>query len=565
MSGASHSAATWREKPIERSRALGLARSLRVSPLLAQLLINRGISEAPEAQRFLEPGREPLSDPLAMAGMAEAVARLLQARDRGEQVLVFGDYDVDGIAGIAILSRAFRRFGIARCFHDMPHRVLDGYGLNPDRVHQAHRDGIDLIVTVDNGSSSHEAAALAESLGIDLIVTDHHHLEHGLPPAVAVVNPKRDDTAAPWADACGAAIAFKLACALTGEVHDLDLAALGTVADVVPLLGENRDIVAAGLQWAATHPRAGMQALAEIAKLQLSALKADEIAFQIAPRLNAAGRMGSGLRGVDLLLTDSPTEARRLARDLDRANEERRQVERGIFEEIEGIVQDTFSPAQRSIVLGCAGWHSGVLGIVAARVLARYNVPTILIAFDEDGIGRGSGRSGQGVHMAEALAACHDLLDSFGGHRAAGGITIREENLQAFRDQFNTAITEQIPEGPPPPELEVDAILALSEIDGALVRDLDRLRPFGHGNPAPIFSSYGVTVLPDGCREVGVGHLRLTLQEGPRMFQAIGFGMAGHLDAVQRRRSVDIAYTPEFNTWRGETSIQLRLIDLHTA
>jgi single-stranded-DNA-specific exonuclease len=557
-------ACAWKPASVSREQTLGLARALGLPPLLARVLQARGVDTPGSAEAFLSPALDCLSDPFLLTGMEEAVARITLARERGERVLVFGDYDADGVSGTAIMVRALHRFGIIDCAWDLPSRMGTGYGLGTARVEQAKADGVSLIVTVDNGTSATEAAEHARKLGISLVVTDHHQIEHGLPPADAVVNPAREDPGHPAANACGSMVAFKVARALTGVDDDMDLAALGTVADVMPLRGENRDLVAAGLEWMGRFPKVGIDALARSAKVNLQTLTSEQIAFQLAPRINAAGRMGDPSAALQLLLTDSPAEAGRLAAQLSEANRERRVIEARIVQEAIDKIEASGEDGRRSIVLGDRDWHPGVLGIVAAKLQTQYNVPVVLVAFGDEGIGKGSARSGGDFRLAELLAACQEHLVRFGGHHAAAGMTVEEQRFEAFRERFEEEI-RRVASDQAPPELSIDCQAALSEIDGRLVSQLERLQPFGNGNPPPVFCSYGVEVIPGSCREVGTGHLRCALRQGSKTFTAIGFGM-GHLrEQLAATPLVDVAYTPQFNTYGGETTIQVRLADLQAS
>ena len=555
----------WRVAEPDRSATVELARNLGIPRLIAHLLRLRGVADAKEAGRFLEPSKDQLSDPFLLDDMDRAVARLDAARRRTENVLVFGDYDVDGIAGTAILMNALRRFGLTSCGYAMPSRITEGFGLSPAWVDRAHQRGVTLIVTVDNGANARAAAARAKALGIDLIVTDHHSLEGELPTAVAVVNPKRHGPTHPAAAIAGAAVAFKLAWALTGQVADIDLAALGTVADIVPLRGENRALVALGLKELARGERPGLVALAQVAGIQLESLNADNIAFHLGPRINAGGRLGDGAIGLELLLTEDPAQAGRLARQLNQANQERRRIEQETLDRAAALLAEEFRPEQRSIVLAQPGWHPGVIGIVAARLQRAYHRPVVLIAIDETGLGRGSARSIPGFDLMAALSAAAGRLVRFGGHRAAGGITLRQEAIDAFRTDFEAAALAQLPDADFRPALDIDALVALTEIDGQLVRSFERLRPFGNGNPAPVFCSYGVTALPGSVRTLRGGHLKLAFGQGGASHAAIGFNMADSMAPVAEAGPLDIAFSPQLNTWRGQTSVQLLLKDLRPA
>jgi single-stranded-DNA-specific exonuclease len=555
----------WQVAPQNRQATTVLAEALSVPRIIAHLLITRGVRSPEEGRRFLEPSVDHLSDPFELDGMQCAIDRIRRAREQGEHVLVFGDYDVDGITGTTILVNALRRFGVERLSYAMPDRLEDGYGLSPHQVKAAHEDGVALIITADNGTTAHDAAEAAREHGIDLVVTDHHSLGETLPEAVAVLNPKRQDPDYPGAEACGAGVAFKLAWALTGEMADLDLVAMGTVADIVPLRGENRDLVAAGLQDAGERGRLGLAKLAKVARVDLSRLRADQIAFQLAPRINAASRVGEGITGLRLLLSDSESDAQGMAETLNSANEERRALEQTIYDEALEILARTFRDEQRSIVLAGSNWHAGVIGIVASRIQGVYYRPVVLMAIDGAGVVRGSARSVRGFDIGAALAACEAHLITHGGHKAAAGLTIAEENIPAFQQAFETVAAQHLPEGPLRKPLDIDAQIALSSVDSRLVRLLDQLRPFGQGNPSPVFCTYGVTLMPNSLRELRGGHLRMALKEGPSLLQAIGFRMEDRLPDLSCATTLDVAYTPQFNTYRGETTVQLVLKDLRAA
>jgi len=555
----------WRIAEENRLKTIPLARALDVPRVVAHLMVLRGVDSVEEAQRFLDPSIEHVAAPFLMQDMDRAVARITDARARDEHVFVFGDYDVDGITGTAVLVNALRRFGVTRCSWDLPSRMENGYGLSPEHVDAAQQRGVSLIVTVDNGINARAAAERAKALGIDLIITDHHQLEGELPPAVSVVDPAREACPGPHAKASGAAVAFKLGWALTGEPRDVDLVALGTVADIVPLLGENRDLVAVGLRSIQRAPRPGIEALMSVARLELANLTAENIAFQIAPRINAAGRMKEAHLAFDLLQAESPTEARRLAVQLDGANEERKTIERNTLESLLGRAEELVNEGRHSLVLAGSGWHQGVLGIVAAQLQSQFNRPVIVVSIDADGLGRGSGRSAAEFKLVDALSACNEHLVSFGGHAAAAGVTIREEEIEAFVAAFEREARQRMSQGLAPKELDLDALVSLSEMDHRLIKTLDRLQPYGHGNPAPVFCCYGVEVLPNSLRELRGGHIRFSVRQEDKSLQVIGFRMAGILAADVLRGTVDIAFTPQRNTWRDETTIQLVLRDVRSS
>jgi single-stranded-DNA-specific exonuclease len=552
----------WSISEVDRALTRSLASETGLHPIIVRILISRGIVSAIDAQHFLTPTLDNLSDPFLLEDMAVAVNRLARARDRNEHVLVFGDYDVDGISATALLVRALRRFGIASCSYGMPNRLIDGYGLSPDRVDSARDAGVSLIVTVDNGIAAHDACKRAQELGIDIIVTDHHLIEGALPPAVAVINPQRQAPDHPCREACGAAVAFHLARALTGETVDLDLVALGTVADVVPLRGENRNLVAAGIREMACNARPGIRMLAKVAGVNLDSLTAEQVAFQLAPRINAGGRMGEGLSALSLLLTDSMDEAGALAEELDAANQERRALENDTVAQVLEELSASFRPEQRTIVLARRGWHRGVIGIVASRIQSNHYRPVVLIGIDDDGIGRGSARSIAGFNIAQAMSACTEHLVTCGGHAAAAGLTVREECIPAFIEMFEAEAAKSLPTGDLYRKLRIDAQVGLSEIDSRLVTQLDQLQPFGNINPTPLFCSFGAEPLPHSWRELRGGHMKVALRNGNRVMDAIGFRMAERIAELSSAPAVDVAFSPQFNTWRGETSVQLVLKDI---
>ena len=553
----------WRVAEEDRTLTAELAKSLGVPRLVAHLLTTRGIAAASEGEKFLNPSLDQLTDPFLLTDMEPAVERIAAARARNERVLVFGDYDADGIAGTAILVNALRRYGVEDCTCAMPSRLIEGYGISAEHVKAAARDGVRLIITVDNGVNAREAGTTARRLGIDLLVTDHHQLEGELPEAVAVVNPKREPQDHPSWHAAGAGVAFHLGRALTGQVDDLDLVTLGTVADIVPLRQENRVLVALGLRDLMQRRRTGIVELAKVAGTNIEEITAEKIAFQLAPRLNAAGRLGDSLGPLQLLMTDSVAEAARIAGELDRANDERRSIEKIIFDQTVEEVEATLWGERHSIVLARRGWHPGVIGVVASRLVAAYGRPVVLIAIDEEGVARGSARSSGDFDMAAALGACKDHLVRFGGHAAAAGLTLSEGNLEAFREAFEQEAARRFRAGEAAPPLDVDALVSFSEIDPQLVKGLARLEPFGNMNPAPILATCGVTVLPHSFRELRGGHARLMVQQGTKLFEAVGWNMLSFIQEKVGSHPIDIAFTPQFSTWRGETTVQLVLKDIH--
>jgi single-stranded-DNA-specific exonuclease len=552
----------WRVLEGDRALASAFAKSLGIPRAVANLLLQRGIRDDAQARVYLDSASYSFCDPLLLTDMAAAVERIQRAIKLDEHVMIFGDYDVDGICATAILVRALRRMGLRNCSYGMPNRLKEGYGLSEERVQAAKNSGVGLLITVDNGISALGPALAARQCGIDLIVTDHHELGPELPQCCAVVNPKREPESHPAYYASGAAIAAKLAHALTGDSIDLDLAALGLIADIVPLRGENRAIVAKGVGCMAMAPKVGLRALMRVAKIAPEELTSEAVAFQLGPRINAGGRLGDGLAGLELLLTESFDEARAIAESLDASNTERRSIEKTITEEAIAEVDRTNAHRNNAIVLASSAWHPGVIGIVAARVMHTYYRPSILIAIEDNGLARGSGRSIPEIDLVACLTDCQEMLVKFGGHKAAAGITIEPARIAEFAGALDDAVCARIGANPLQPTLSIDAQVGLGEIDAAFVTSLERMQPFGHGNAAPIFCTYGARIAPNSVRELKGGHLRLALQGENKMHPAIAFGMAGTLGSLQSVSHADVAFTPRFNTWQGESTIQLLVKDI---
>ncbi len=555
----------WQIAPFDAARVGELAQNTKLPPLIAHLLIQRGVDRADEMRDFLRPSLSQLSNPFDLPDMRAAVDRIVAARTRDEAVLVFGDYDVDGVAAAAILTRALRKFGIKRVGCDMPNRFSEGYGLSPEHVEQAHREGFSLLITVDNGISAHDAAQRARALGLDLIITDHHTLDHTLPDAQAIINPKRG--APDHAAAClaGAGVAFKLATALNGAPNDLDIAALGTVSDIVPLLKENRVIVALGIKHMMRHKRLGIAKLARIAGFDLRMVNAQKIGFQLGPRLNAAGRLETGHAALDLLMTECEAHADELARTLDKANNERRAIEQNIYDQAIETLDAFLRDDQRAVVLARDDWHQGVVGIVASRLQHRYHRPVAICCLGDDGLLHGSARSGPGFDMMAALNACGAYLLRYGGHLAAGGMTLAPEQFEAFREAFEQDALRQLGAGKIEPLLHIDALVTLSQLDGAFMATLESMAPFGQANPEPVFCAVGVEVMPQSMRVLKEQHLKFSVRQGDALLTAIGFRMAERYFTAPFPQTIDIVFTPQNNTFNNNTETQLVLKDMRAA
>ena len=555
------------EAPPDLERARELARELSLPEALAALLVQRGFDEAPAARAFLRPTLEQLSDPHRLAGMADAVDAIAGAVRRKETILVHGDYDVDGQSAATVLTRALRIAG-ARVEGFVPHRLRDGYDFGPAGLAFAQQLGAKLIVTCDCGITANQTVAAAEAAGIRVIVTDHHLCPETLPPATAIVNPQRPDDTSGLGMLCGAGIAFKLVQALVPALglpaslphHLLDYVALATVADVVPLVGENRVLVRHGLRLLRHTRWPGLQALLETSGLGGEGeLRAGQIGFILAPRLNAAGRIGEAADGLRLLLTDDPDEALRLAERLGKLNTERQALDQSILDQALKQIETAGALERRaSIVLGDECWHPGVVGIVASRVVERYGRPTFLLCFDE-GIGKGSGRSISRFNLHEALIECAPLLERFGGHRMAAGLTLKRENFEAFRERFEQVAASQLPVHELGPEQRVDLEITLLHATEELERLCRHLEPCGMGNPAPVFGVRGVGFTRRQI--VGAGHLRGFLEHADLGLGAIGFQLADRVPWLSDS-PIDAAFRLEQNEYRGYCSLQARLLSL---
>ncbi len=549
----------WKIASADQQRVNTLASSTGLSPALCRALLAREIDTVEQAHAFLNPDLSRLHDPFLMKDMDKAVARLKEAVRSREPILIYGDFDADGVTATALLVKGLDDLGAAVSYC-LPDRLQEGYGLNEERIRGAHQDGVKLIVCVDNGIGSHDEVALANQLGIDVIITDHHEPRGDtLPPATAVLDPKRSDCPYPFRDLAGVGVAFKLYQALTGDISGLDLVALGTIADIVPLVDENRVLVRAGLEDINARRRRGIEQLIEVSGLRDTILTAHNVAFQLAPRINAAGRVGTAHVGVQLLLTNSVQIASEIAAALDQENRARRGIEEEIAEQADAILARTFSPSQRVIVLADPRWHPGVIGVAASRIVDRYNRPTALIALSGP-VGKGSARSIKAFDIHAGLESCSDLLETFGGHRLAAGFTIRQDRIEQLRDRLNRVATDLIPDEALVPELKIDAVVALDEIDDRLVAELNSFRPFGAGNPRPVFACERVESV--GSITVIRGtHIKFTVRQNDTWCAVIGFGMADIEPAVRTARTFDIAFAPRVNRWAEKERIQLLLKD----
>jgi single-stranded-DNA-specific exonuclease len=554
----------WVFRNIDPLSRAALAQALSISAATASLLLARGVTTPAEASTWMS--HQLPHDPFLIPDMEQAVERLHRAVLTHEQICFYGDYDVDGMSATSLYLSFFGSRG-ANVRGYVPHRKREGYGLNLEAVQRLRDEGISLLVTSDCGTTSHREVTLANQLGMDVIVTDHHQTDEQMPPAVAVMNPHRDGARYPFRGLCSAGLAYKVAQAYELQYGQagvpleslLDLVALATIADVVPLQDENRRFVREGLVQISRGARCGIRALKQVAGITRDC-SAETIAFKLAPRLNAAGRLDHAMLGVQLLTTESPAEAQQLADRLEQLNRERQKIEADLMSEaIEAVQEQELPPA---LVLASRRWHVGVVGIAAARLVERFHRPTIVIAIDEQGIGKGSARTIGSFDLYKGLAACRDLVEAFGGHPSAAGVTVRESRLDEFRDRFSSVVAEWAQGAATVPMLHVDAEVLLSDVTAKLIAEIGTFHPFGAGNPEPTFAVKGLEVMDS--RTVGEKHLKMTVRQGRSMpFDSIGFGMKSLVDrGIPARVPVDLAFFPEFNHWNGYDRIQLRIRDV---
>lgn len=559
-------------------RAIGrLAESLRVTPITAQLLLNRGLSDPAMARRFIDSSLTALHPPDLLPGVPEAARRLAAAIREKKKVCIYGDYDADGVTGTAILWKLFSMLGVPAEYH-VPHRLDDGYGLRSEALRQFAHEGTQVIVTVDCGITGVAEAEEARRLGLELIITDHHEMKAELPAADVLVHPRLPGGQYPFAGLSGAGVAFKLAWEVCKQVSGSDkvearlreflldavaLATLGLIADVVPLHDENRIFVKHGLARIQASPTVGIKALLESASLTVGRpLRAEDVAFKLAPRLNAVGRLGCARLVVDLLTTANEARARELAAFLDGQNKTRQQIERKISAHAREMLEGSPMNELPVIVLAHEDWHPGVIGIVAGRLADQFGKPTLLIATRGELTG-GSGRSIPGFALHEALAACDDVLLSHGGHAAAAGFRVAIERIDEFRDRFAEYAAAHFPRGTPAPRLTLDAELPLNTLTFGLLRDIDRLEPFGAENRRPRFLAGGLQVQGEPKR-IGGGerHLSFRVAQGAAGVRCVAFGMGDRIEELMSEGGrCCLAFTPQINEWNDIRRIELEVVD----
>ena len=558
----------WEVRPLDKERAAAFAQTYGVPFFLAMLMNIRGLDDAAHLREFLGEG-EPLSDPFLLKDMDKAAARITHAVDNMEKIAVYGDYDADGVTSTAMLYSYLETRGADVIFY-IPQREGEGYGMNMGAVEYLKEQGVSLIVTVDNGISSVQEVARANELGIDVVVTDHHRPQEILPDAVAVVDAYRPDDTSPYKHFSGVGIAFKLLMALedgAGDVEDLleaysDLAAIGTIGDIVPLTGENRTLIRAGLERLSQSDRPGVQALLENAGIAGKTLTSTNVAFTLVPRINATGRMGAPERAVRLLISGYEEEAEVLSEEICADNEERRRVEAEIAEAAFADIEAKGYMKDRVVVVDGENWHHGVIGIVASRVTERCGKPCMIISRGETEA-KGSGRSIEGFSLFEAICACGDLLIKFGGHPMAAGITLKPENIEAFRKRINRYAAEHFPQMPTQ-TVTLDCKLNPAALSVSMAQSLTQLEPFGNGNPQPVFGLFNMelsNVTPVG----GGGHLRLTLEKNGAVITAMRFNTKPEEQPYHIGDKIDLAVQLEAREFRGQPSLTVIVRDMKFA
>jgi single-stranded-DNA-specific exonuclease len=560
----------WKKNEVDEGFLERLVSELEVSRVVARLLVNRGVSSLDEARRFLECDLKDLHDPNLLKGMSEGILRIKEAIERNERILIFGDFDVDGVTSTTILYKVLSALGGDVSYY-FPNRLTEGYGLSEGAIDNAETESIDLIITVDCGITANKQVDYANAKGIDVIVIDHHEQIGEVPRAVSVIDPKQEGCEYPYKKLAAVGVVFKVIQALVDGLNVkfdvfslLDFVCLGTVADIVPLNGENRILVKNGLRKLSNTKNVGLKALIEVSELENEEINSGHISFKLGPRINSSGRLGSADKVMRLFDTESLQEAEGIAEELDNQNKKRREMQQKIFDEvIQRIEAEVDLDRDNCIVLSGEGWHRGIIGIVASKVVEQYHRPTILIALESDGWGYGSGRSIPKFHLLNAMNFSKKWMGNYGGHSQAAGLSIRGENVDGLRRDINDYSKENLGPKDLIPVLKVDAKLDLCQVDFKLIEEVHQLFPYGFGNPRPVFYSEGLS-LGEEPRVLKEKHIKLNIKrDGGFSIGAIGFGM-GEFEAglIENDGKIGIAYFPEINEWNGNVSIQLGLKDV---
>ena len=560
----------WKILSADETAVQSLQQSLKINPVLCRILVQRGIDTYEKAKDFFRPELSQLHSPWLMKDMTKAVDRILRAFASREKILVFGDYDVDGTTAVSCMYQFLKKIHAPLDFY-IPHRYREGYGVSRAGIDFAHENGFSLIISLDCGIKSTDLISYAATLGIDFIVCDHHLPDEELPPAVAILNPKQKDCPYPYKELCGCGVGFKLICALVEKTgmdpaipnEHLDLVATAIAADIVPITGENRILAFHGLIKANKKPNAGISALTKLSGLTKE-IQINNLVFMIAPRVNAAGRMDDGTKAVRMFVAETETEALHYAEMLHSDNTDRKEADSSITAEAIALIHSHEGWKDRkSTVVFQPHWHKGVVGIVASRVIEQFYRPTIVLTRSGE-VAAGSARSVPGFNLYEAIHACREHLLGYGGHFAAAGMTLELDQVDAFREKFEAVVSATISPEFLIPEIKVDAEIRLNEINSSFYRILCQMEPFGPGNDQPVFLAR--SVLNTGwSRIVKEQHVRFSVKQGSVTITGIGFGLAGKFNLLEENKAVDPVFRIEENEWNGNTSLQLKVIDLRPA
>jgi single-stranded-DNA-specific exonuclease len=565
--GADSQPKRWARREPNPDSTAKITQELKVSETIAAVLVNRGLSEPEAAHKFLHPKQSDLHDPFLMADMRNAVDRIMRAVANRDKVLVYGDYDVDGTTSTIVLKRALSMVGADVSYY-IPERLKDGYGLNKEAMDRALAEGFRLIISVDTGIRAHEIVDHARQLGLDIIVTDHHLPEAALPAANAVLNPKRSDCCYPNKNLAGVGVAFKLVQALLQETGRerylpsfMKIAAIGTIADIVPLVGENRVIAKFGLQGLSSPKNAGLRALLKMAGLERQGISSPDIAFKLAPRINAMGRMAGATAVVELFDAPDMTIAMKLATEIEEQNLKRQKMSSDIIAQVMSAIEaDPEVKDSLVAVVAGEGWHRGVIGIAASRVIDLINRPAIVISI-EDGVGHGSARSIPGFHLLDAMASCGDLFERFGGHAQAAGLAIQARRIPELRRRINQFARGMLNRNDLVPLIEIDSELPIKLARPEILRELKLFEPFGCGNPEPVFETHNVEVVapPKSLKDK---HLKLRVMQGGRAADCLWWGEGDRTADIFTGDHLSLAFTLAENDWSGFTQVQLNLRDV---
>ena len=558
----------WDVVPVpDSSTVRDMSEALELPPAIVKILLNRGFDSPETVEKFLNPQLSDLQDPFLLHGMDKAMERVTKALLANEKIVIYGDYDVDGITATSLLYIIFNKLG-AQVDYFLPNRLVEGYGLSVDGINEARKKGVDLIITVDTGINAIDEVAYANSQGIDVIITDHHEPREILPEAVAIVNPKQEQCQFNE-ELSGVGVAFKFAQAVykslgqnVADLHEhLDLVALGTAADIVPLVGENRVLTRFGIPQISRTTKPGLKSLTFVSGLMGKDISTGQVVFVLAPRINAIGRLGDAKDAIRLLSTRDEKVAQEVARKLDDDNRKRKRIDEETLNEALAQLEEIADlENDKAIVLAGEGWHLGVIGIVASRIVERYHLPTVMISL-KDGVGKGSARSIPGFHLCEALNKCEDLLLQYGGHKYAAGLSIESKNVEEFRKKFIEVSNSELTADDIQPKLKIDMEIELSEVTDDFMELLEKFAPFGPQNMRPVFLTRNCEIIGRPS-VVGNNHLRMRVRKGSTVIDVIGFGFGDMLSQISTGSLVDSVYTLEYNTYNNVTRVQMRIKDI---